>query len=47
MYTYEELSQMYEPNDPKLWSMLDWENDSLPDLTEADLYPYDQVSDDD
>jgi hypothetical protein len=38
-YTYEQLSDMYEPNDPKLWAMLDWENDSLPDLTEADLYP--------
>jgi hypothetical protein len=24
--TYEQLSQMYEPNDPKLWSMLDEPN---------------------
>jgi hypothetical protein len=59
--TYEELSQMYEPNDPKLWSLLeegenpnygpgnpDWEydrtRDDAYDLTEADLYPEEMVS---
>jgi hypothetical protein len=45
-YSYEQLSDMYD-NDPKLWSMLDWENDSLPDLTEADLYPDEEVSEPD
>jgi hypothetical protein len=42
--TYEQLSDMYEPSDPKLWAMLDWENEDLPDLTEADLYPEEMVS---
>jgi hypothetical protein len=34
------LSQMYEPSDPKLWSLLDYECD----LTEADLYPDEDVN---
>jgi hypothetical protein len=59
--TYEELSQMYEPSDPKIASLLDlgenpnygpgnpdWEYDRLRDdaydLTEADLYPDEDVN---
>jgi hypothetical protein len=38
--TYEQLTDMYEPSDPKLWSLLDYECD----LTEADLYPDENVS---
>jgi hypothetical protein len=45
--TYEFLIDAYDPSDPNLWSMLDWENDSLPDLTEADLYPDEEVSEPD
>jgi hypothetical protein len=60
--TYEQLSNMYELNDPKLWSLLEdnpsygpgnpnWEYDRLRDdaydLTEADLFPDDMVSEPD
>jgi hypothetical protein len=39
-YTYEQLSDMNEPGDPKLSAMLDWDYD----LTEADLYPDEDVN---
>jgi hypothetical protein len=42
--TYEFLIDAYDPSDPKFWSMLDWENEDLPDLTEADLHPEEMVS---
>jgi hypothetical protein len=40
--TYEFLIDAYDPSDPNLWSMMEW--DKLPDLTEADLYPDEFVS---